>query len=170
MKALVLCGSTERGGFTEAACRGVADGLSADGWEVETMFLSDLRIGHYGSEGDDMDAVAEAFASSDLAVMATPIYFSGPTSLLKAVVDRMNPYWHIKGDHPDRMAAVLVGGSPEPNFRNTLSILRSLSNTVGSAWAGELLLPGSDGSEKEAFEAKGREFGVTLSQRDRTGP
>lgn len=162
MKALILCGSTRRGGCTEAACEGVSEGLKGSGWDPETVFLSDLDIGHYGSTGDDMDIVMKRFREADLVVMATPIYFSGPSSLLKAVVDRMNPYWEREAPHPDRMVAVLVGGSREPNFGNTLSILRSLCNTVGGTWGGELCLGGSDSDGADRFRSEGIAFGNSI--------
>lgn len=163
MRALIVCGSPRRDGCTGSMCAGLAEGLAEGGFgSAETLRPAEMDIGF--SEGeDDMAEVFSAFREADLFVLATPVYFNGPSALIKSVVDRFDPYWHNGGEHPRYMACMICGGSPEPNFRNTESIFRSLCNTVGSEWLGALEIGGSDHADNVAFFVRAKEFGKMLA-------
>ena len=122
MKALILCGSGNREGFTNAMCQGAERALSSDGWDVDVLRPYDMDVRHCNGclgcrkDGrcvidDDMGEIYSLFEGADLLILATPIQFSGPSSVLKTVVDRFNPYWYRKGAHPSRCAAMMCGGS-----------------------------------------------------------
>ncbi len=169
MKALIVCGSGNPEGFTEAMCQGAERALRSEGWEVCTVRPYGMDIRHCsgcsGCRGsgrcvvrDDMDTVYGLFGESDLLILATPVHFSGPSSILKAVVDRFNPCWYGKGDHPRACAALMCGGGENPVFGNTVSMMKALSATAGMEWAGELCLGGTDSGDKAEYGRRAEEF------------
>lgn len=145
-------------------CEAASLYLSSRGYRTETIVISDLDIKHCTDCGscrhtscvirDDMNLVFRSFAGADLLVMATPIHFSGPSSIIKTAMDRFQGHWYNRGlPHPEKVVALLCGGSPEPRFEYTVSILRSFAITTGMEWAGHLEVPdtdrvGSDGVEE----------------------
>lgn len=168
-KATVLCGSAKPDGVTRAMCESAAEFLRGLGWRVETIVLSDLEIRHCtdcGScrhsgcvIGDDMDVVYKAFQSSDMLVMASPIHFSGPSSIIKTATDRFQPWWFNHDlPHPSVSVGLLCGGSDEPLYRNTVSILRAFSLTTGMEWRGHLEVSGTDRNGSQGVDGMVRSF------------
>jgi multimeric flavodoxin WrbA len=155
MKALIVSGSMDSGGITARMCGYAADALRRSGWEARTLFPSGMEIHHCLGCGkcasgmcaidDDMGAVLEAVEDADLVILASPIHFSGPSSLMKTVMDRFQPYWKGMGPHGGRMAAMLCGGSASARFSCAVSEMRALSITAGMEWAGHLEFPDTDG-------------------------
>ena len=168
-KATVLCGSAKPDGVTRAMYGSAAEHLRGLGWRVETIMLSDLDIRHCtdcGScrhtgcvIGDDMDIVYKAFQSSDMLVMASPIHFSGPSSIMKTAMDRFQPWWFNHDlPHPSVSVGLLCGGSDEPLYRNTVSILRAFSLTTGMEWRGHLEVSGTDRNGSQGVDGMVRSF------------
>jgi multimeric flavodoxin WrbA len=94
-----------------------------------------------------MHIIYDAVENNDVIVLATPIYFSGPSSIMKQVIDRFQCVWTIsKGKKRGKAAALIAaGGSPSPVFANTLSIAKAFAMTIGADWSGELTIGGTDG-------------------------
>lgn len=177
MRALVLCGSGRRDGFTSAMCSGAEDVLREAGWEAEVIRPSELAISHCDSCGgcfsgggcvkrDGMDAVYEAFSEADLLILSSPVHFSGPSSAIKIALDRFDWIWHIHGfRHPALAAGLVCGGSDVPSFRCVLSVFRSFAAAAGSEWAGDLCLGGTDRGDSEYFRRRSGEFTQELLER-----
>lgn len=157
MKALIICGSRD-GGFTSEMCRSFSKGLESCGVSSEIIFPIEMDINHCTGCGccsasgecnisDEMDAIYKAFEENDMLVLATPIHFSGPSSVIKTVIDRFQPVWFKKGGHPAYMTALLSGGSPSPRFSNTVSIFKAFSITADMKWLGHLEISDTDGKE-----------------------
>ena len=103
MRACILLGNTRVKSNTEALARVYADGLIDEGFEVSFVSLREKNIracvgcdvchGVLDSFGcaldDDMHEIAGGILSSDLVVLASPIYTWMPTPPLKAVMDRI---------------------------------------------------------------------------------
>ena len=178
MRALVICGS-RKGGFTSEICTSISDGLMSEGIESDIIFPIDMNISHCTGCGecsetgecviidDDMDIIYDKFGKADLLVLTTPIHFSGPSSVIKTVIDRFQPYWFSKKDHPAFCAAVMSGGGSEPNFKNTESIFRAFSITTGMEWAGDLRISGTDELELKDVEGPSTEFGSIIGKKIR---
>lgn len=173
MKALIVCGSGVRGGYADAMCRGAEDGLFSAGWDTETVYLRDAGISHCTgcgrcSEGgcvidDGMGEMYRRLSDSGLLLVATPIFFSGPSSLTVAFLDRLNPYWH-NGDtgRPRYMAGLMCGGRKRSDFSHAEAIMRTVAKTTGMEWAGSLGVPGADSEGKDVFEKRARDFAAGL--------
>lgn len=169
MRALIICGSGNPDGFTAALCRGAVAGLAAVGVPADLVRPAELDIAHctgcrHCRDGcgcvihDDMAVINRLFRQADLLICATPIHFSGPSSLLKTVIDRLNPYWYGSFPHPRYQAALLSGGRAAPDFRETETILKACGITVGMKWCGALEVAGTDEKELTAVEAAAGDF------------
>ncbi len=168
-RTLIICGSAGRGGVTEAMCTSAAAWIRGMGRDALVVYPSDMRIDHCTgcemcSEGgcvidDDMDRLYGLFADSDNLILATPLHFNGPSSLIKTVMDRFQTYWWGKGlSHPKRMALMVCAGSESPNFAPTVSIARAFALTIGMEWWGELCLSGTDRKGEEGVDGSVRSF------------
>ena len=153
-KALVLCGSARSGGSTDAMCQGAADALVSAGYDVE-MVRVPVRISHCLDCGlcmdgrcvieDGMGRIYSAFQDADLLVLATPIHFSGPSSLVKTAIDRYQPWWWEKSSpHPDAVLGLMCGGSDSPEYGPTCKIFKAFAAMLGMRWLGHLEVSGTD--------------------------
>ena len=100
---------------------------------------------------DGMSEIYVAIQKADVLVLSTPLYFSGMSSQMKAVIDRCQCLWQIarrqNGPSGKRGYLLAVGAMQNANFRNVLSEVRSFYIGVGVDYGGEVLVPGveSDG-------------------------
>jgi multimeric flavodoxin WrbA len=153
--ATVVCGSADAEGVTKGMCDSAREALVSYGYEVRTFMVSEMDIGHCRDCGgcadgcciidDDMSRIYDSLASSEILVLATPLHFSSPSSLLKTVMDRLQPYWHNKGlAHPEYCIGLMCGGSREPFFEVTERIFRSFCLTMGMRYLGGVKIPDTD--------------------------
>jgi len=104
---------------------------------------------------DDMASIQEKLTSSDLLVMATPIYLDGMTGLCKVFVDRLvtfldphfslgrhGVYHPLRKKFPGKMFLVSVCGYPGlKNFLPLVEHFRKICLNMSSEYAGALLRP-----------------------------
>lgn len=185
MKVLFITGSGRRDGITSSLC-GIAASAMPDA-DVTILRPHSMNIYHCtgcGScsvngkcvIGDDMQKIYEAVDENDLIVLATPVYFSGPSSVIKQVIDRFQAVW--AGGRKDRpgedttkryAALICAGGRPSPEFDGVVSTSRTFASVIGAEWVGEFLIGGTDGSaeiSKDAADGVFR-FGRTIAERSR---
>jgi hypothetical protein len=112
----------------------------------------------------------DSFEGCDLLVLACPIRFSGPSSILKAAMDRFQPYWRRGRARGGFSAAMVCGGGPRPDFSPSVRMFRAFSITVGLEWAGCLEVPGTDGMAPADAGPPAREFGLGLAGIAARGP
>lgn len=100
-KILGVVGSPRRNGNTHILVSRVLEGAKDEGAEVGLLFLKDLDIqecdgchvcwaGRECSKSDDMNDVYPRIIESDVMVFGTPVYWYGPTALMKAFIDRLS--------------------------------------------------------------------------------
>jgi multimeric flavodoxin WrbA len=98
-KLLAVMGSPRRQGNTHAMVLGVLEGAKTCGAESEIVLLGDLDIAECNgclacwktgrcAKKDDMNRLYDLIAESDAVVFGTPVYWYGPTALMKAFLDR----------------------------------------------------------------------------------
>ena len=147
VRRVVLCGSPRPKGRSAALADALAHELAAANPQDSIIALSvadaDIR-GCVGCNGcrktgtcvyrDDMQAVMEALASADELHVVSPVYFAGPPSQLKALLDRLQPlYWKETRRQPKRPAYLHVvgeGGDPH-GFDPLVTICRSALAVAG---------------------------------------
>jgi multimeric flavodoxin WrbA len=99
MKILGVIGSPRKNGNTHILVTKTLKGAEREGAEVESIFLGDLGIqecngchacwkGKECSKHDDMNSIYPKIIESDVIVFGTPVYWYGPTALMKAFIDR----------------------------------------------------------------------------------
>lgn len=177
MKATIIIGSARVNGNTDTQCSSLSDALTENGFDVEIIRPSKLSIAHCNgcnkcvdSEecviNDDMQVIYDAFEDSDLFILATPVYFSGPSSILKQVIDRFQCKWKSIDEPKTNKYVALVanGGSRNPRFENIISICRAFTISVRSNWAGECLYDNCDDSDTSNMSSEAYRFGEQLSK------
>jgi multimeric flavodoxin WrbA len=98
-KILGIVGSPRRKGNTELLVSRILVGAQDAGATTDMLLLKDLTIrecdgchvcwkGKPCSKHDDMKEVYQKIIESDLLIFGTPVYWYGPTALMKALIDR----------------------------------------------------------------------------------
>ena len=98
-KVLVVSSSFRRHGNSDLLCDEFVRGAQEAGNAVEKIFLKDYKINfclgcgvcnstHKCVQKDDMEKLRNLILSSDMMVLATPLYYFGFSSQLKLVIDR----------------------------------------------------------------------------------
>ncbi len=98
-RILGVVGSPRKKGNTHILVSRILDGAHENGALTEILFLNDLHIrecdgcyvcwkGKKCSKKDDMNNVYPKIMNSDVIIFGTPVYWYGPTALMKCFVDR----------------------------------------------------------------------------------
>jgi multimeric flavodoxin WrbA len=98
-KILGIVGSPRRKGNTHLLVEKILEGGEDAGAETEILFLGDKKItecdgchacwkGKPCIKNDDMNDLYDKIAGSDVLVFGTPVYWYGPTALMKGFIDR----------------------------------------------------------------------------------
>jgi len=109
-KILAVIGSPRKGGNTDILISKIAEGATSAGTSVETIHLGVLRIGECDgchacwrgrpcSRDDDMRAIYAKIGAADIILFGTPVYWYGPTALMKAFIDRF-VYFNCEANRP----------------------------------------------------------------------
>jgi multimeric flavodoxin WrbA len=99
VKILGVVGSPRKKGNTHLLVSKILDGAREKGAKTEILFLNDLTIrecdgchvcwkGKQCSKKDDMNKVYPKIIQSDVIIFGTPVYWYGPTALMKCFIDR----------------------------------------------------------------------------------
>lgn len=100
-KILGIIGSPRKNGNTDVLVSRILDGARENGADTEIIRLADLRISecdgchacwkgkHACSKADDMRDLYPKIADADAFVLGTPVYWFGPTAIMKCFVDRL---------------------------------------------------------------------------------
>ncbi len=105
MKALGIYGSPRKGGNSDLLLEEVLKGAQSQGAEISTIrpFKMDIQAcsecGGCDKTGiciikDDMQALYPQLEEADIIFMATPMFFYGMPSTLKALIDRCQALWN----------------------------------------------------------------------------
>jgi multimeric flavodoxin WrbA len=163
---LGIAGSPRRQGNTDALLEQVMAGAASRGAETRTVVLSDLTIapcrhcdGCIGTGRciieDDMQKVHIDLQQVERLVIASPVFFMGPTAQTKAMIDRCQALWALKyllkkpisliPKEKRRALFVAVGGTKlKDTFSPSLTIVKTWLRVLDFGYAGELTYPGID--------------------------
>ena len=98
-KILGVLGSPRKNGNTHILVSKILEGAKEEGATGELLFLNNLNIrecdgchacweGKQCSKNDDMHTLNPKIVESDVIVFGTPVYWFGPTALMKGFIDR----------------------------------------------------------------------------------
>lgn len=107
MHMVIVLGSPRKNGNSERLARAVAEGLEQAGGTVEYIRLNELNIrpcqgcGGCDKTGscvidDDMTKIYQQVDAADRLLVASPIYFYGPSAQTKIFADRFQARWSRK--------------------------------------------------------------------------
>ena len=138
---LGIQGSPRRKGNTDLLLDEVLSIASAGGARVEKIVVRDLKISpcleiyHCEKNGncaidDDMNRVYPLLLEARVVILATPVFFYGPSALIKTLIDRCQALWARK---------YLLGMSPGQKHRGQGCVI-SVGATGGSKLFDGILL------------------------------
>jgi len=164
MKVLGIMGSPRRQSNTEILLDKALEGAKEVGAEVEKEVVSELNIspckeiyaclkdGNCAIK-DDMQWLYEKLLEADHIIFASPIFFYGLTSQVKAMVDRCQALWVRKyvlgmGKEDNRIRRgvfISVGATRgERLFDGAVLTVKYFFNAIGVKYIGDLLIRGID--------------------------
>jgi len=125
-RALGIIGSPRHGGNTETLVDEVLRGAREAGAHVERVVLSELDIAPCRAcdrcintgecaQRDDMSTLLEQMKRSQIWVLGTPVYWSGPTAQFKAFLDRWYSARRIEFEE-QRVVLVIPMGEPDTSY------------------------------------------------------
>jgi multimeric flavodoxin WrbA len=157
---LGVVGSPRRGGNTHLMVERLLQGAQQAGARTEVLLLGDLGIrecdgchacwrGRPCSKDDDMREVYPRIAANDVLVLGTPVYWYGPTALMKAFLDRF-VYFNCEAHRPQvrGKAAALVVPFEEEDPQAAALLVEGFSRSLHyleMRLAGQVLAPGVGG-------------------------
>ena len=152
-----IVGSPRRNGNTHILVSKILEGAKGEGALCEELFLKDLKIEECDGcdacwragecqQPDDMRGLYPKINAADCFIFGTPIYWYGPTSLMKSFLDRF--YYYCGGAHQGRLrgksaALVLVFEEEDPGAANaTLEMFQRSFDYLGIHLRHRLIVPG----------------------------
>ena len=154
-RILVLNGSVRRGGNTELLVQSFAEGARKNN-SLEIVSMADFKFNpcigcnscfnreeNDCSQNDDMTKVYEKLKSTDILVIASPVYFYGISAQLKAMIDRLHT--PMRNSFPiKKLALILVGAASLPEMFDAIKVQYRLAlNFFGLEDAGTVLVRGA---------------------------
>ena len=148
-------GSVRRGGNTELLVQSFAEGARKNN-SVEIVSVADFKVNpcigcnscfnreeNDCSQNDDMTKVYEKLKSTDILVIASPVYFYGISAQLKAMIDRLHT--PMRNSFPiKKLALILVGAASLPEMFDAIKVQYRLAlNFFGLEDAGTVLVRGA---------------------------
>lgn len=177
-RIVVLTGSMRKGGNTDLLARAFAEGAGVN-HDVEIISVADYRLnacigcnacfsraGHSCFQKDDMALIYAKLSDADIVAVASPVYFYGISSQLKAVIDRlhtpMRTDFKIK-----KLALLLVGAASLPELFDAIKMqYRLILDFFNLEDAGMVLVRGvKDKGDIKENEALKEAYNLGLSMK-----
>ena len=100
VKILAIIGTPRRNGNTHILIDKLLEGAKSEGADTDSIFLNDFKITECDGchvcwkdmecpKRDDMNSFYEKIIDSDVLIFGTPVYWYGPTALMKGFIDRL---------------------------------------------------------------------------------
>lgn len=156
-------GSPRIKGNTDLLLDEALRGAQSQGAEVEKIIVDKLNIApcreYYGcvKDGncvirDDMDGIYPKLLDADRVIVASPMFFYGLTSQIKALIDRCQALWArkyvLKQTPPDsgRKGAFIAVGATRGKqlFDGSVLTVKYFFQSIGIKYVDELLVRGVD--------------------------
>lgn len=132
-KVVILMGSPRKNGNTALLCKAFADGAREHN-EVEIINVTDFEVspckgcnacakldGLTCVQRDGMQRLYPILASADVIAVASPVYFYGISSQLKALIDRLHTPFR-NGFRVKKLALLLAAASSRPTVFDAIVV------------------------------------------------
>jgi multimeric flavodoxin WrbA len=163
LKVLGIMGSPRVKGNTDLLLDEALKGAQSQGAEIEKIIVDKLKIApckeYYGClrDGncvirDDMDDIYPKLLKADRIIIASPMFFYGVTSQLKALIDRCQAIWARKyvlkqklSDKERKGAFIAVGATKGKQlFDGSILVIKYFYQAIEVSYVDELLIRGVD--------------------------
>ena len=141
MNVLGVAGSPRRGGNTETILDEVLKGAASAEAKTEKIVLAETNVNPCKAcnectktricvQKDDMASIVEKMKGADVWVLASPVYWWGPTAQMKAFVDR---WYSVRRDmfKGKRVILIVSLADKEPSADLMLKTFESIFNYLG---------------------------------------
>ena len=143
-RILGIVGSPRKNGNTHVLVSRIAEGARSEGADAEIILLGELRIdecngchacwkgNHVCSKHDDMTTFYSTIPECDAIVFGTPVYWYGPTGIMKCLIDRF-VYFNCPETRKGiaNKAAVLVVPFEEEDYRASDLVVEFFEKSLG---------------------------------------
>ncbi|MCX5684557.1 MAG: flavodoxin family protein [Planctomycetota bacterium] len=184
MKTILgIVGSPRKNGNTHVLVSRVLEGAAEEGARTDLALLGDLAIGECDGchacwrgkpcpKRDDMNSLFDRIAACDAIVFGTPVYWYGPTALMKAFIDRL-VYFNCPENRPKirgKSPAVVVPFEEEDPAAAALvtAFFEKCCRYLEMPLAATLLAPGVTGKGEvagnESVMREAHDLGRTLAR------
>jgi len=156
-RVLGIAGSPRKHGNTHVLVGHILQGAAEAGAEGELVFLADRTVGECDGchacwqrkacpKADDMNDLYPRIGGSDAIVFGTPVYWYGPTALMKALIDRL-VYFNCPENRPKirgKAAALAIPFEEEsPQAAEpVVAFFRRCLDYLEMRLVGQILVPG----------------------------
>jgi multimeric flavodoxin WrbA len=156
-RILAIVGSPRKKGNTHILVSMILEGARENKAKTEMIFLNDLSVrecdgchlcwkGRQCSKKDDMIGIYSKIIKSDVIIFGTPVYWYGPTALMKCFIDRFVYFNCPKNREKIRGKSAVIAVPFEEHTLKTASLVvkffqKSL-NYLEMNLIGKILVPG----------------------------
>jgi multimeric flavodoxin WrbA len=182
-KILGIIGSPRKNGNTHVLVSRILEGAESKGFLPETVFLNDLRIQECNgchacwktgscAKKDDMSNLYQKIIESDVIVFGTPVYWYGPTALMKAFIDRFiffnGPTNRIKIKNKLAIIAIPFEEEDMKTVAPVIAFFERSLNYLEMNLVGKLIVPGvtlkGEVKDKVEYMEKAYQLGIALEE------
>jgi multimeric flavodoxin WrbA len=182
-KVLGVIGSPRKNGNTHVLVSKILEGMHNEGISTEIIFLNDLLIKECDGchvcwknekcvKKDDMSNLYEKIIESDVIVFGTPVYWYGPTALMKGFIDRFVYFNGPKNRKKikDKLAVIAVPFEEENDetVAPVVSFFEKSLNFLGIKLIGKIIAPGvtkrGEVKKKKEYMDKAYELGKKVAK------
>ena len=179
MKVLLIKGSPHRNGSSNILADSFMAGAKESGHEVIVFDVAHAEIApciaceycHTKGKGeccqkDDMTELKNLILSSDMVVLATPLYFFNMSAQLKLAIDRCYSFLDRMSHQIKKLGLIVTANNPNPHIMDIIvSNYLSIANFLGAENAGIVLATGCGTPEitrQTDFPGLAYEFGKSI--------
>ena len=182
MKSILgIMGSPRKNGNTHILIDNILKSAQEEGAKVDVLFLTDLKIkecdgchrcwkGEECPKDDDMVGVYPRIIKSDLFVFGTPVYWYGPTGLMKLFIDRL-VYFNCPTNRAKirGKSAVIAVPFEDENIETASLLIQTFKKCLEyleMRLIGKIIVPGvtekGEIAEKEKYMKEAYELGMKI--------
>ncbi len=164
-KILALMASPRKEKNTDKLLDYLLDGIKDEDYKINKIYLKDKKINpctgcdYCGKAGlcvidDYMDEIYKEFDSSDIIILAAPVYFNSVNAMAKNMIDRCQKYWSLKYSlnqeykrGQDRIGIFLsTGGAPFAldQFTGSRFVMEYFFKAINAEYKGNYLVANTD--------------------------
>jgi len=182
-KVLGVIGSPRKNGNTHVLVSQILEAVHSEGISTEVIFLNDLSIEECDGchvcwktekcvKTDDMSNLYQKIIESDVIIFGTPIYWYGPTALMKGFIDRFVYFNGPKNRKKikDKLAVIAIPFEEENDetAAPVVSFFKRSLNFLGVKLIGKIIVPGvtlrGEVKKKKEYMDKAYELGRKIAK------